>query len=200
MPSKSRFIQDTEGWKTLSSETHYKTKNLEVVTQTVLTPSRGETPAHWTVVHRKAAVVVAPVLPDGKFVLIQQERIPVRQAMWEFPAGQIDEEDTTDEKIVSDTAARELREETGYELAPGGEMIALGFFFTSQGFTDEHNHLFLARDVVMSAIGPDNDPHEGITNFKAVTAAELRRMVADNEIINGNTLSLFARLCARGLV
>ena len=174
MPSKSRFIQDTGGWKTLSSETHYQTRNLEVVTQTVLTPSRGEEPAHWTVVHRKAAVVIAPVLPDGEFILIQQERIPVRQSLWEFAAGQIDEEDTTDEKVVSDTAARELREETGYELAPGG--------------------------VVMSAAGPDNDPLEGIINFKAVTAAELRRMVAENEIINGNTLSLFARLCARGLV
>jgi 8-oxo-dGTP pyrophosphatase MutT (NUDIX family) len=199
MPSKSRFIVDTEGWKTLSSETHYQNKNLEVVTQTVLTPSRGDKPAHWTVVHRKAAVVIAPVLPDGTYLLIKQERIPVRQAMWEFPAGQIDEEDTTDEKVVSDTAARELKEETGYVLPPGGEMVALGFFFTSQGFTDEHNHLFLARGVVMSTDGTDNEG-EGITNCQAFSAGELRRMVAENEIINGNTLSLYARLCARGLI
>ena len=200
MPSKSLFIRDTPGWKTLSSETHYKTKNLEVVTQTVLTPSRGEEPAHWTVVHRKAAVVIAPMTPEGDFILLKQERIPVRQSLWEFPAGQIDEEDTTDAKVVSDTAARELREETGYELPPGGEMLALGYFFTSQGFTDEHNHLFLARGVVMSARGADNDPHEGITELRAVSPSELRRMVAENEIINGNTLSLYARLCARGLI
>ena len=95
----------------------------------MLTPSRGEKPAHWTVVHRKAAVVIAPMTSDGNFVLLKQERIPVRQSLWEFPAGQIDEEDTTDEKVVSDTAARELREETGYELPPGGEMMALGLFF-----------------------------------------------------------------------
>ncbi len=200
MPSKSSFIQDTGGWKTLSSESHYKTKNLEVVTQKVLTPSRGDKPAEWTVVHRKAAVVIAPVTAEGNFILLRQERIPVRQAMWEFPAGQIDEEDTTDAKVVSDTAVRELREETGYELPPGGEMLALGYFFTSQGFTDEHNHLFLARGVVMSAGGSTHDEQEGITDCRAFSPAELRRMVAENEIVNGNTLSLYARLCARGLI
>ncbi len=200
MPSKTPFIRDTAGWRTLSSETHYKTPNLEVVTQTVLTPSRGDRPAKWTVVHRKAAVVVAPLTPDGDFILLRQERIPVRQTMWEFPAGQIDEEDTTDAKVISDTAARELREETGYELPPGGEMLALGYFFTSQGFTDEHNHLFLARGVVMSAGGAGHDEHEGIVECVAFKPAELRRMVAENEIVNGNTLSLYARLCARGLV
>ena len=44
-------------------------------------------------------------------------------------------------------ARRELREETGYELAPGGELVSLGYFFTSPGFTDEHCYLFLARPV-----------------------------------------------------
>ena len=51
-------------------------------------------PRAWTIVHRKAAVVVAPMTRDGKIVLIHQERIPIRQAIWEMPSGQIDRSGT----------------------------------------------------------------------------------------------------------
>lgn len=197
---KSPITADKEGWRTVSEETKYKDKNVEVTMQEVFTPTRQTKPAKWTVVHRKAAVVIAPMTPEGKFVLVQQERIPVRALLWEFPAGQIDEEDSSDEAVVSATAVRELKEETGYELAAGVEMVNLGYFFTSQGFTDEHNHLFLAKGVVMSKAGAAHDEGEGITDCREFTLEEFRRMVAEGEINNANTLSLYARLCARGLV
>ena len=196
----SPLTADKEGWRTVSTETLYKDKNVEVTRQKVFTPTRQDKPAEWTVVHRKAAVVIAPVTAGGNFVMVQQERIPVRALLWEFPAGQIDEEDEIDDRVVRETAARELREETGYEMAAGVEMVALGYFFTSQGFTDEHNHLFLARGVVMGKAGASAEENEGITGCKEFTPAEFRRMVAENEINNANTLSLYARLCARGLV
>ncbi len=197
---KSSLISDTVGWRTVSTESKYKDKNVEVTLQTVFTPTRQDKPAQWTVCHRKAAVVVAPLTPEGKLVLVQQERIPVRALLWEFPAGQIDEENADDESIIRATAKRELQEETGYELAADGELVPLGYFFTSQGFTDEHNHLFLAKGVVPSQAGASHDENEGITDCREFTLAEFRRMVADDEITNANTLSLYARLCARGLV
>ena len=196
----SPLIRDTDGWRTVSSETVYKDRNVEVARQTVFTPGRQDTPAEWTVVHRKAAVVIAPMTPGGNFVLIQQERIPVRMLMWEFPAGQIDEEDGIDDAVIRATAIRELREETGYEMREGVEMIALGYFFTSQGFTDEHNYLFLAKGVVMGKAGASAEENEGIIACREFTPMEFRRMIADNEIVNANTLSLYARLCAAGLI
>ena len=196
----SPLTADKPGWRTVRTETIYKEKNVEVTKQEVFTPARQNKPAHWTVVHRKAAVVVAPMTAGGNFLLIQQERIPVRALLWEFPAGQIDEEDEIDDTIIRDTAVRELREETGYEMAAGVEMVALGYFFTSQGFTDEHNYLFLAKGVVMGKSGASADEGEGIMACREFTPAEFRRMVAENEIVNANTLSLYARLCARGLV
>ena len=30
---------------------------------------------------------------DGKIILIRQERIPIEQAIWEMPSGQIDDHD-----------------------------------------------------------------------------------------------------------
>ena len=197
--NKSPIIADKDGWRTVSEETKYQDKNVQVTTQEVYTPTRQDKPARWTVVHRKAAVVVAPVTPEGKLVLVQQERIPVRALLWEFPAGQIDETDSIDDAVIRATAKRELREETGYELTAGAELIELGYFFTSQGFTDEHNHLFLARGVVPAKAGASADEDEGILDCREFTRDEFRRMIADGEINNGNTLSLYARLCARGL-
>ena len=81
---------DRDGWETISSQTHFESAHLRVVTEEVRSPAR-EQPRSWTVVHRKAAVVVAPMTADGKLVLIRQERIPIRAAIWEVPAGQIDE-------------------------------------------------------------------------------------------------------------
>ena len=204
MPRKHDFIRDGEGWRTLGEEVHYENRNLNVATHTVLTPTRPDPahPARWVVVHRKAAVVIAPVTAAGDFLLVRQERIPVRASLWEFPAGQVDEEQVTDDpdRVLRETAARELREETGYELPADGQMVALGFFFTSQGFTDEHNHLFLARGVVPSPRGAEHDEHEAITACRAFSPAALRGMIADGEIRDGNTLSMFARLVAKGLV
>src|SRR6266702_3847548 len=135
-------------WKTISSERHFADRNLEVAMDRVQTPARPN-PRAWTIVHRKAAVVIAPMTRDGKIVLIRQERIPIREAIWEMPSGQIDNAVAGvagfgHPKTIEQVALRELREEAGYELAEGGDLIALGHYFSSPGFTDERGCFFLA--------------------------------------------------------
>ena len=185
-------------WKTVSSERHFANANLEVVTDRVQSPARPD-PRAWTIVHRKAAVVIAPMTRDGKILLIRQERIPIRQAIWEMPSGQIDEHNSDEDKI-KDTALREVREETGYELAPNGELISLGYFFSSPGFTDERAYLFLARPVQPCAAGPDRDEGESILDCRGFNSEEIRCMIAENEIRDANTLGICATLSARGLL
>jgi 8-oxo-dGTP pyrophosphatase MutT (NUDIX family) len=185
-------------WKTISSERHFGDRNLEVVTDRVQTPARPD-PRAWTIVHRKAAVVIAPMTRDGKIILIRQERIPIRQTIWEMPSGQIDDHNADQEKI-KDTALREVREETGYELASDGQLIPLGHYFSSPGFTDERGYFFLARPVQPSEEGPDGDEGESILDCREFTVDEIRGMIADNEIRDANTLGICARLAARGLL
>jgi ADP-ribose diphosphatase len=185
-------------WKTISTERHFTNPNLEVVTECVQTPARPD-PRAWTIVHRKPAVVVAPMTRDGKIILIRQERIPIRQAIWEMPSGQIDDHNSDEDKI-KDTALREVREETGYELAPNGELISLGYFFSSPGFTDERGYFFLARPVHSSAEGPDRDEGESILDCRRFSSEEIRRMIAENEIRDAKTLGICATLAARGLL
>jgi ADP-ribose pyrophosphatase len=191
-------LSEGDGWQTVSSETHFQNSHLEVVTEQTRTPSR-HSPQPWTIVRRKRAVAIAAMTADGKMILIRQERIPVRAALWEVPAGQIDEA-SSDAKGTAAVALRELREETGYELAEGGELVALGDFFTSPGMTDEQVYFFLARPVRQGAAGHAHEESESIVDCQAFSASELRRMIDANEIRNGNTLGICAHLIARGLL
>lgn len=190
-------MRDVDGWETIGTETHYRSPHLTVATNEVRTPSRKE-PRKWAVVHRKPAVVVAPMTRTGKFVLIHEERIPIRAAIWSFPAGQIDDALDPDDETIRQVARRELREETGYELTEGAEMTSLGYFFTSPGLTDELCHFFLARPVARNGAGPEHDESEAILDCREFSGDVLRKMIADGEIRDSNTLSLWARLVARG--
>ena len=197
---KSPLTADKEGWRTVREDSKYKDPHVEVTLDEVFTPTRQDKPAKWTVVHRKAAVMIMPVTASGEVLLVRQERIPARLHQWEFPAGQVDEEDSSDEATVRATAVRELQEETGYELAADGEMVNLGVSFTSPGFTDEHCHMYLAKGVVPSKKGTAYDEGEGITDCRAFGWEEFRRMVAEGEINDAHTLCAYARMSARGLL
>ncbi len=196
---RSHVVQDRDGWETLSRETHFADSHVDVVTEEVRAPAKSQ-PRKWTIVHRKAAVVIAPMTRDGKLILIQQERIPIRQKIWEAPAGQID--DIVDPTLseIEAVALREMREETGFELSSDGELISLGHYFSSPGFTDERGYLFLARPVQRSASGHAHDESESILDCRSFRAQELGRMIAANEIRDANTLSICARLVARGFL
>jgi 8-oxo-dGTP pyrophosphatase MutT (NUDIX family) len=182
-------------WETISSERRFANEHLEVVTDHVRTPSRSQ-PRIWTIVHRKTAVIV----------LIRQERIPIREAIWEMPSGQIDNTVAggADPGRLSETmqqvALRELREEAGYELAKDGELVPLGYYFSSPGFTDERGYFFLARPVQLCKEGPAQDEGESILDCREFTVQEIRRMIAENEIRDANTLGICATLAARGVL
>lgn len=198
IPDFDLYTPGTEpGWEKTRSEILFNNPHVGVEKAHFTTPNRAaEVP--WMVVQRKAAVAIAPVLEDGRFVMVHQERLPVMQTMWEFPAGQIDTA-TTRESIIH-TIHNELREECGCVLDPEvGALEPLGWYFPSQGFTDEIVYLFTAKPVcVVSRPQPDGSEH--ISDVRFVSAGELRGMIAANAITNALTLALYARLAAKGLL
>jgi ADP-ribose pyrophosphatase len=192
-------VSEGDGWEIVSREIHFQNDHLEVSTEEIRTPARSK-PRKWTVVHRKKAVVIAPMTADGKIILIRQERLPIRASIWEMPAGQIDEAGELGPGAIEAVALRELREETGFELTEGGELISLGDYFTSPGLTDERGYFFLARPVQPNPEGSAREESESILDCRAFSAQELGRMIDANEIRDANTLGLCARLVARGLL
>jgi ADP-ribose pyrophosphatase len=131
---------------------------------------------------------------------VRQERVPIQATIWEFPAGQIDESAEPDVAAIHATGLRELGEESGHKLAPGGRVTSLGYFFPSAGFTDEHSHLLLVEPVVPSAEGAKHDESEAIVECRAFAPSELRKMIAEGEVRDANTLAAFARLVALGFL
>jgi 8-oxo-dGTP pyrophosphatase MutT (NUDIX family) len=192
------FVNNPDGWQILETNTLFKNPYIEVLQERVITPGENRV-RNWTVVRRKQAVVIAPVTENGNFVLIHQARIPIRKILWEFPAGQIDGTFQPEMDAIRETALRELTEETGYSLISGGELIYLGHYYTSQGYSDETPHLFLARPVKPTGLGHQPDDSESIVECREFSFEELSTMIADTVVQDANTLALFARMSAKKL-
>jgi ADP-ribose pyrophosphatase len=91
------------------------------------------------VVVHPGAVVIIPVLEDGKVLLIRNRRYALNQVLIELPAGTLEKgEDPIN------CAGRELLEETGY-LAR--RLKAIAAFYTSPGILTEKMYTFLAYDL-----------------------------------------------------
>jgi ADP-ribose pyrophosphatase len=192
-------VNTPDGWQILEIHTLFKNPYIQVLQERVIPPGEARV-RNWTVVRRKQAVVIAPITENGNIVMIHQARIPVRKILWEFPAGQIDDSFEPEMELIRETALRELTEETGYSLVAGGELIYLGYYYSSQGYSDEMPHLFLARPVKPTGLGHQPEDSESILECREFSFQELSTMIADNVIQDANTLALFARLSAKKLL
>jgi ADP-ribose pyrophosphatase len=85
------------------------------------------------------AVMMIPLLDDGRVVLERQFRYPLGRSLIEFPAGKID----PGEALLA-CAQRELREETGYVAR---DWTYLGGFHNAIAYSDEKIEVFLARGL-----------------------------------------------------
>jgi ADP-ribose pyrophosphatase len=192
-------VNNPDDWQILENISLFKNPYIEVFQERVILP--GEVRVRdWTVVRRKQAVVIAPLTGEGNFVLIHQARIPVRKILWEFPAGQIDGSLNPQMEMIRETALRELTEETGYSLADGGELTYLGHYYSSQGYSDETPHLFLATPVEATGFGQKPDESESIVECREFSLQELSSMIAESVIQDANTLASFARLTAKRFI
>lgn len=89
--------------------------------------------------HPGAAAVVA-IDDEGRVVLIQQYRHPIKERDWEIPAGLLD---VAGEPPL-ETAKRELTEEVDLEADRWQHLLSM---HTTPGGNDEVVHLFLARGL-----------------------------------------------------
>ncbi|UCC97776.1 MAG: NUDIX hydrolase [Phycisphaerales bacterium] len=87
-----------------------------------------------------AVVIVATVETDEgrKLVVTKEFRVPIWDYEYGFPAGLID-----DDEDIGKTVARELKEETGLELAEIKHVSTP--VFSSAGLTDESCHMVLVE-------------------------------------------------------
>jgi len=160
----------------LSSQIIYSGKVFGIRRDEVIEPSGVRTTRE--MITHPGSVVVLPVLPDGKILLIQQYRHAAKQYLWELVAGRIDEGETARE-----AAERELIEETGYR-AKRFEMFLE--FFPTPGFLEEQMFLFLAEGLTAGKANPEDD--EKIIS-RAYNHKQLEEMLRNKKLRDAKTIA-----------
>jgi len=128
------------------------------------------------------AVVVLPVLPDGRIVLIRNRRYTVNAILLELPAGTLEKNEDP-----INCAGRELIEETGH-LA--GRMKPMGILYPSPGILSERMHLFAAYDLEPTRAAPDEGEEIEVVPTSWDDAIE---QIRSGAIVDGKTIATILR-------
>jgi ADP-ribose pyrophosphatase len=159
----------------LDSQELFRGRFLHAFRDAVRLPDGGETTREY-VIH-PGAVMMIPLLDDGRLVLERQYRYPVGQVMIEFPAGKLDPGED-----ILECAKRELQEETGYTAR---EWARAGVLHPVISYSTEFIEVWFARGLVQGQARLDQG--EFLEVFTA-TPAEIMRWCRDGRITDAKTL------------
>jgi ADP-ribose pyrophosphatase len=160
----------------LRSKVIYKGPAFGVRRDEVLEPGGIRTTRE--VVTHPGSVVVLPVLPDGRILLVRQYRHATRQFLWELVAGRMERGETPRQ-----AAARELIEETGYRARRFRVFLDV---FPTPGFLEERMYILLAQELTSGDARPEVD--EKIIS-RAFTYTELKQMIHRGKLRDAKTIA-----------
>ncbi len=132
-------------------------------------------------------IIVLPVY-HGQVLLIRHFRHATRTWHIEIPRG-------FGEKGLSsnENARRELKEEIGASIS---RLVSLGQVYPDTGALSEYNDFFYAE---VESYGPP-EADEAIVELLPTSITEFERMIRDNEIEDGFTITAYGLAKARGLL
>ena len=170
-----------EHWEKLGSETIGDYRIFRIRADRRLSPRTGQ--AHtFFVLESPDWVNVIPLTPRGTVIMIYQYRHGTEEVTLEVPGGM---EDAADGDLAV-SAARELREETGYAAE---EIVHLGTVAPNPAFLDNRCHSYLARDVRHVA-EVRLDGAEDIA-FVEIPLADIPGLIRDGTITHSLTITAF---------
>jgi ADP-ribose pyrophosphatase len=159
----------------VGSEPVWRGRFLDVRRDTVALPDGSQATREY-IVH-PGAVMVVPLLDDGRLVMERQHRHPMGKVMLEFPAGKIDPGEAP-----FACAVRELAEETGYRAA---EWARAGILHNAIAYSTEGIEIWFARGLTPGAAKLDAGEFlETVVH----SADELDAMVASGAVTDAKTL------------
>ena len=163
----------------LAGERVFAGKLLDVRRDRVRLPDGGEAVREY-VVH-PGAVLVVPVLGDGRLVVERQFRYPLNRVFLEFPAGKLDPGES-----ALRTGVRELAEEAGYRATI---WIRLGVIHPVVAYSTEAIELYAAR--ALTHVGAKLDPGEFLEVVEC-TEAELYEAIDEGRLTDGKSVAALA--------
>ncbi len=148
---------------------------LDVRSDRVRLPD-GNTAQREYIVH-PGAVMIVPLLDDGRLVIERQFRYPVGRVMLEFPAGKLDPGEPP-----LHCAVRELMEETGYRAR---EWARAGILHNAIGYSNESIEVWFARGLEAGARTLDAGE---FLDVEITTLAALEAKAEQGDLTDAKTL------------
>jgi len=162
--------------KLLASEVLFEGKSFGVRRDELIEPTGVRTIRE--VVTHPGSVVVLPVRPDGKIVLVRQYRHATGQYLWELVAGRMEPGENPKKG-----AARELAEETGYRAKRLTVFLQL---FPTPGFLEEKMYVLLAEGLTPGEARPEED-EKLLVN--AYSKKELEQMIRTGSMRDAKSIA-----------
>lgn len=171
------FTQDAHlRERCVESRQVYRGHFLELRRDLVQLPDGKQAPREY--VMHPGAVMIVPILDDGRLLMERQYRYPVQRVMIEFPAGKLDPGES-----VQACAARELAEETGFTA---GQWARAGVIHPVIGYANEVIEVWFARGLVRGERHLDEGE---FLDIFAASLDELDAWVRDGLLTDAKTLS-----------
>jgi ADP-ribose pyrophosphatase len=128
----------SQPWEFLGRTPIYESPHRGFVVERVRTHTGAE--MDYGYLEAPPAVLVVPLTMDSRVVLIRQYRVPVREWVWEVPAGAVGDEPP------EAAARRELAEEVGGTCA---RLQAVSWWYGLPSAVTSQHHLYFASGVTL---------------------------------------------------
>jgi ADP-ribose pyrophosphatase len=163
--------------KTLSAETVYRGKILNLRRDTALLPNGNH--AAREVVEHSGGVCVLPITADGDVVMVRQFRYPFMDTVLEIPAGKLEPGEDP-----HDCGLRELFEETGYKVEKLG---FLGKLYPTPAYCTEVIHMYVASGLCEDTNTGNRLDEDEFLEVVKLPFAQVIDMILRNEISDAKT-------------
>ncbi|MFM8901285.1 MAG: NUDIX domain-containing protein [Burkholderiales bacterium] len=128
-------------------------------------------------IRHPGAVMIVPLLDDGRVVIEHQFRYPLNRVMVEFPAGKLD---AGEPPLLC--AIRELREETGYSAS---QWARAGILHNAIAYSNEGIEVWFARGLQAGARHLDDGEFLDVSTS---TLEALEEQARSGELTDAKTL------------
>ena len=133
---------------------------------------------NYDLVDHRDSVTIIPVDETGTIWLVEQFRMGSESSLIELPAGVIE----GNEKPFA-CAKREVREEIGMTA---GKLVQIGSIYLAPGYSNELNHIFLAKDLKPDSLQQDEDE---FLSIKKYTREELTELIREGDLRDSKSLA-----------